>query len=206
MSNIIADITFALSKNFNFDYKDAEYYMGLRDIKEMKCIFPFSGKIKEGCRAISWSYGLHVQCGKKVINGDKYCFKCQLRKENNKFLGDIDDRLKCKLLDYVDNKGRRTIPWVNYIADRGLNKNLCFRAAKCSEISISDEHLEERIMKRGRPKNTKKKEVVVLSCDLSVLDLGFDHILTLYGDETLAKDAEGNIYDLYDFGAVKRIN
>ena len=57
MSNIIADIIFALSKNFNFDYKDAEYYMGLRDIKEMKCIFPFSGKIKEGCRAISWSCG-----------------------------------------------------------------------------------------------------------------------------------------------------
>ena len=41
---------------------------------------------------------------------------------------------------------------------------------------------------------------------LSVLDVDLDETIKLYGDETLAKDIEGNIYDLYDFGAVKRIN
>ena len=71
---------------------------------------------------------------------------------------------------------------------------------------IPKEHLEERIMKRGRPKLEVKKQIIISQNALSVLDVDLDETIKLYGDETLAKDIEGNIYDLYDFGAVKRIN
>ena len=77
------------------------------------------------------------------------------------------------------------------------------RAALEANYIIPSEHLEERIMRRGRPKKEKVKEVIKY-CVLSVLDTGMEDILELYGNETLAKDRQGNIYDLYDFGAVKR--
>ena len=202
MGDYIAPIIFALSKEFGFDYDDAAIFTGLQKIK---CLFPFCGKILPGCRGIHWSYGLHTQCQKDIIDGGKYCFKCELKRENNKFLGDIDERLNCKLLDYVDKKGRKTIPWINYIKDKNLCKDACLQAACEANYIIPSEHLEERIMKRGRPKIIKKKEVIVYG-NLSVLDTGFDQTLKLYGNKTLAKDKEGNIYDLYDFGAVKRIN
>ena len=47
----------------------------------------------------------------------------------------------------------------------------------------------------------------MLACDFQKWHLvDLDETIKLYGNETLAKDIEGNIYDLYDFGAVKRIN
>ena len=73
-------------------------------------------------------------------------------------------------------------------------------------IAVPKEHLEERIMRRGRPKLDKKKEIVIFQSALSVLDVDLDETIKLYGNESLAKDIEGNIYDLYNFGAVKRIN
>ena len=203
MGDYIAPIIFALSKEFGFDYDDAAIFTGLQEIK---CLFPFCGKILPGCRGIQWSYGLHTQCQKEIINDGKYCFKCELRREKNKFLGDIDERLKCNLLDYVDKKGRKTLPWINYLKDKKLCVDMCLRAASETNIMIPSEHLEERIMKRGRPKLEVKKQIIISQNALSVLDVDLDETIKLYGDETLAKDIEGNIYDLYDFGAVKRIN
>ena len=44
------------------------------------------------------SYGLHTQCQNQIIDNRKYCFKCKLKKEGNKFIGDIEERLKCKTI------------------------------------------------------------------------------------------------------------
>jgi hypothetical protein len=200
MGDYIAPIIFALSQEYGFDYSNALIFAGLTEIK---CLFPFCGDIRSGCRGIQWSYGLHTQCQKEIIDNGKYCFKCELKRENDKFLGDIDERLKCNLLDYVDKKGRKTLPWINYIKDKNFCKDVCLRAALEANYIIPSEHLEERIMRRGRPKKEKVKEVIKY-CVLSVLDTGMEDILELYGNETLAKDRQGNIYDLYDFGAVKR--
>ena len=203
MGDYIAPIIFALSQKFEFDYNDAAIFTGL---KKIKCLFPFCGAILPGCRGIQWSYGLHTQCQKEIIDNGKYCFKCELRREKNKFLGDIDERLKCKLLDYADKKGRKTLPWINYLKDKNLCVDMCLRAARGADIIIPKEHLEERIMRRGRPKMDKKKEIIIFQSALCVLDVDLDETIKLYGNETLAKDIEGNIYDLYNFGAVKRIN
>ena len=203
MGDYITPIIFELSQEFGFDYKEALIYAGL---KELKCIFPFCGHIRSGCRGMHWSYGLHTQCQKEIIDNGKYCFKCELKRENDKFLGDIDERLNCKLLDYVDKKGRKTIPWINYIKDKNLSKEICLRAAQEANLIIPSEHLEERVVRRGRPKSIKRKKEVIMYRVRSILDTGLEDILELYGNETLAKDIQGNIYDLYSFGAVKRIN
>ena len=63
-----APIIFALSKEFGFDYNDAAIFTGLQEIK---CLFPFCGKILPGCRGIQWSYGLHTQCQKEIIDDGK---------------------------------------------------------------------------------------------------------------------------------------
>ena len=203
MSEFLTPIVEELANKFGFNLKQGLVFLGLIDIK---CIFPFTGEIKGGCCAINWSYGLHTQCQKGVENKEKYCFKCKLKNDKNKLLGDIKDRLSCKLLDYTDNKGRKTIPWINYIKDKNLDLDLCLRAANNLGINIPREHLEKRIMRRGRPKKkADKEEFINNTFDIFGTDFS-EEILELYGDEKIATDKDGNIYDLYDFGAVKRIH
>ena len=203
MGDYIAPIIFALSKEFGFDYSNALIFTGL---KEIKCLFPFCGDIRPGCRGIQWSYGLHTQCQKDIIDNGRYCFKCELKRENNKFLGDISERLECDLLEYIDKKGRRTLPWINYLKEKNFCKELCLCAARERNITIPNEHLQERIMRRGRPKIMMKKKAVIVYNVLSVMDTDIEEVLELHGSESLAKDKYGNMYDLFEFGAVKRIN
>ena len=202
MKDHISPIIFELSKRFDFDYKKALIYAG---VIEIKCLLPFVGKIRCGCRGIQWSYGLHTQCQKPVIDDGKYCFKCELKREKNKFLGDIDERFKYKLVEYIDKKGRKTVPWINYINDKKFDKELCFRYARNMGIEIPKEHLEERIMRRGRPKKKPVKKALINNT-FNILGSDFsEEILELYQiDNNLAKDDKENLYDLYDFGAVKR--
>jgi len=202
MSDFLLPVIEELSKKFLFDFKKALIFIGLRNIK---CIFPFSGKIKRGCRAVCWSYGLHTQCGCEVVKNEIYCFKCRKKKKNGKLIGDIGDRLKCRLLDYVDARGRKTIPWINYIKEKNLDFDLCLRAAKDTGVFISKEHLEKKVMRRGRPKKKIiKEEFIYNTCDILGTDFS-EEILELYGNTNTAIDNFGNVYDLYDFGAVKRI-
>ncbi len=195
-----------LSKKYNFRLKDALVHIGHQP---EKFIIPYVGEVYEGCKAVKWSYGLHTQCQNTCDKNERYCPKCCIYRDKNKLIGDICERTNIGLLDYVDNKGRRTIPWINYIKDKKINKERCLAFLKERNINIPQAHLIECRRGRGRPKRKEKKEIIIQKPDyLTFLEkelFAHEEDLELHKieDTNFGVDEIGNIYKLCESGAVK---
>ena len=201
MKECVIEIIECLSKQYNFSCNSALKYVGI--IKK-EILLPFTGKIAPTCCAIKWSYGLHTQCKSRREAGSNYCWKCQ--QKGVKKIGDIHDRNNMFLLDYVDNKGRKTIPWINYLEEHSLDKEMCFEYARREGVIIPEVHLKYIARRRGRPKNIKK----VIS-DKRVFD-GIHNLEKHFLEEELilfekegsggkiGVDSSGIVYNIFDFG------
>ena len=128
-------------------------------LKEMNKIpLPFVGHIYEdACMGIKLVKGLHLQCANYPEDGHEYCKSCftqsQKNSNNKPTYGDIRDRLECPLLDFVDAKGKRTVPFANVFKKLDISREEIEAKATEYGISIPEEHWEERSVKRGRPKS-----------------------------------------------------
>ena len=118
-------------------------------------VIPWCGEIIEGCcRGLKLNNGLHTQCNR--VRGEKeYCVSCiKLMEKNGGSLpyGSVDDRLKCGILDYIDPKGKKTIPFANVMKKLNISKEEVIKEAEKLGWTIPECHFEEKKGKRGRPK------------------------------------------------------
>lgn len=119
---------------------------------------PFVGEIREDlCMGIALNNGLHTQCWKYPIEGSEYCKTCTnaVNKNGKPTYGDIRDRLECDLLEYVDPKGKKTLPYANIVKKMNLNQEVIDAECKKWGVVIPEEHMVFRkTNKGGRPKKS----------------------------------------------------
>jgi len=130
-------------------------------------VLPWCGiAIEECCRGLKLNNGLHTQCNR--VRGEKeYCVSCiKLMEKNGGSLpyGSVDDRLKCGILDYVDPKGKATIPFANVMKKLNISKEETLKEAEKIGWTIPECHFEEKKGKRGRPKKDTSAEDTASEC------------------------------------------
>ena len=169
------NITEQLSKKYGFDMDDAITELGMNELsiikkkvsaskksvapKKTKIPLPFTGVINDDdCMGIRVNNFLHTQCANKPTEGNSYCSACQKQADANASgkpnMGNIHDRLECELLDFVDPKNRKTLPYINVINKLKLDIDTCKAEAERLGIEIPDCHFIERVSGKGRPKKT----------------------------------------------------
>lgn len=134
---------------------------------ESGCVLPWCGVIEESCcRALRLNNGLHTQCNR--LKGEKgYCMSCVKLIEKNGGstpYGSVDDRIKCDILDYVDPKGKATIPFANVMKKLNISKEEALKEAEKLGLTIPECHFEEKKGKRGRPKKDTSAEDTASEC------------------------------------------
>ena len=121
-------------------------------------VLPWCGfVIEECCRGLKLNNGLHTQCNRS--RGEKdYCMSCvKLMEKNGGSLpyGSVYDRLTCDILDYIDPKGKATIPFANVMKKLNISKEEALKEAEKLGWTIPECHFEEKKGKRGRPSKAK---------------------------------------------------
>ena len=130
-------------------------------------VLPWCGfVIEECCRGLKLNNGLHTQCNRS--RGEKdYCMSCvKLMEKNGGSLpyGSVDDRLKCDILDYIDPKGKATIPFANVMKKLNISKEEALKEAEKLGWTIPECHFEEKKGKRGRPKKDTSADDTASEC------------------------------------------
>ena len=139
----------------------------LQRTKKPSAVVPFCGKIVgDWCCAVRFNHGLHTQCTNGKVGEGDYCKTCSKQADNfsqeretpegkrpQPPYGDIRDRVNFGL-DYVDPKGKRTVPFANVAKKLNLNVEKAKAAAAVLGWEISAEQLVERKVTRGRPKSS----------------------------------------------------
>ena len=165
---------------------------------KQKIILPFNGSIEEHlCKAVRLNYRLHTQCPRKKENNADYCKVCQKHVHPETKLppyGNIHDRAKVGLLDYVDPTGKQTLPYYKILNTLKVTQDQVIEEAKRLHYDIPDINWEKQeIKKRGRP----KKEIVVVN--------GLEEEQKRKMEEYMAgfrKDAEINVRSFYYKGKI----
>lgn len=130
-----------------------------------KIILPYVGTCNDNsCHALRLYYGLYTQCANKRYKKTEYCKVCLKHVEASENqrppYGTIQDRLKTGILDYVDPKGKKTVPYYKVLSKLKVTKEEALAEAARQNISIPDIHWGEVVESTsGRP----KKEIII--CD-----------------------------------------
>ena len=134
---------------------------GVNKIKkkyESGCVLPWCGiVIEDCCKALKLNNGLHTQCN-RICEKEDYCMSCaKLIEKNGGSLpyGSVYDRQKCGILDYVDPKGKATVPFANVMKKLNISKEEALKEAEKLGWTIPECHFEEKKGKRGRPSKAK---------------------------------------------------
>ena len=140
----------------------------LGDGKELgSSVLPWCGVVIEGCcKGLRLNNGLHTQCNRSRGSND-YCGSCvKLMEKNGGSLpyGSVDDRLKCGILDYVDPKGKGTVPFANVMKKLNISKEEALKEAEKLGWTIPECHFEEKKGKRGRPKKDTSADDTASEC------------------------------------------
>ena len=130
-------------------------------------VLPWCGVvIEECCKGLKLNNGLHTQCNRSRGSND-YCGSCvKLMEKNGGSLpyGSVDDRLKCGILDYVDPKGKGTVPFANVMKKLNISKEEALKEAEKLGWTIPECHFEEKKGKRGRPKKDTSADDTASEC------------------------------------------
>lgn len=125
-------------------------------VKQPKVILPFNGNIDhDKCYAVRLNYRLYTQCTNPKEEDNNYCKTCQKGLINYiPTYGDIRERAKVDLLDYVDPKGKSAIPLYKAIKHFKFTMEDVIQKAKEMNYFIPKVHLDDIVEtgKRGRPK------------------------------------------------------
>ena len=106
------------------------------------------------CMCLKLSSGLYTQCHKKKEVGDT-CMSCNEsigRNGGKSVYGTVEDRLKVGIVDYIDPKGKRSVPYGNVMKKQNISREEAEEAARSMGWEIPECQFEEKIGKRGRPK------------------------------------------------------
>ena len=107
------------------------------------------------CSGLTYNKGLLTQCEKKKIDNSVYCRGCNCIES---FIGTVEERKNTGLYTYIDRKGHKPKMYLDVLKKMNKSveevKNEAYRLG----ITISPEHLKEKIVSRGRPK--KEKEII----------------------------------------------
>ena len=130
-------------------------------------VLPWCGVvIEECCKGLKLNNGLHTQCNRSRGSND-YCGSCvKLMEKNGGSLpyGSVDDRLNCGILDYVDPKGKGTVPFANVMKKLNISKEEALKEAEKLGWTIPECHFEEKKGKRGRPKKDTSADDTASEC------------------------------------------
>jgi hypothetical protein len=130
-------------------------------------VLPWCGVVIEGCcKGLKLNNGLHTQCNRSRGSND-YCGSCvKLMEKNGGSLpyGSVDDRLNCGILDYVDPKGKGTVPFANVMKKLNISKEEALKEAEKLGWTIPECHFEEKKGKRGRPKKDTSADDTASEC------------------------------------------
>jgi len=127
---------------------------------KINIILPWCGeKLSGKCWGLKLNSGLHTQCMKDV--NEKYCKGCSNLIEKNGGIapyGTVEDRLKCGILEYVDPKGKQTIPYANVMKKLNITQEEALHEAEKLGWVIPPCHFEKKVSNRGRPKRDTSAE------------------------------------------------
>jgi hypothetical protein len=131
-------------------------------VKKSRFPLPWCGiRNKCNCTGIRLNHGLHTQCTQKPVKGMKYCKTCQQQADRSATgkptYGDVEDREAVGILEYVDPKGKQTLPFANVMQKLNISReDVEAEAKEFAELlgtdTIPEEHFTIREAKRGRPK------------------------------------------------------
>ena len=137
-------------------------------IKKPKFPLPLCGVANKcNCKALRLNHGLYTQCTQKPTKGMSYCKTCQKSVDRSATgkptYGTIEDRMAVGVVDYVDPKGKRAVPYANVMEKLGITREAAEAEIKeFAELmgtdTIPDEHWTKREAKRGRPKKEVSPE------------------------------------------------
>ena len=153
----VSDVDMKVS-DVDMKVSDVDMKVKKEEVKrlDLKGVIPWCGEVLVGhCSALRLNNGLHTQCTRLKSESSKYCCSCVKLIEKNEGLapyGNVEDRLRCGILDYVDPKGKATIPYANVMKKLNINKEEAMREASRLNWIIPECHFEEKKGKRGRPK------------------------------------------------------
>jgi hypothetical protein len=138
-------------------------------------ILPYIGLCNENsCTALRLNYGLHTQCVNKKYKKTDYCKVCMKHVEACEDsippYGTIFDRMKVGILDYVDPRKKKTVPYYKVLHKMKITKEQALEEATKRNIVIPDIHwgghtthaadaAQYAPQERGRP----KKELIICS-------------------------------------------
>jgi hypothetical protein len=118
-------------------------------------MLPWCGVEKKGnCVNIKKNGGLYTQCEGKAEEGVN-CKVCG-RSKNVKKYGEVSDRLKSGIMEYVDpSSGKKPKSYMEYMRKNNIRREDVERYGKMCGIIVPEIHFEEEKKTRGRPKKEK---------------------------------------------------
>lgn len=150
---------------------------GVMGLSVKDILLPFNGNKKEGyCLGLRVNEGLYTQCEKINEGGSsKYCVRCLKESKKNEDgkpnAGDIEDRLKVGIMDYVDRKGKKVVHYSKIMKKNNYSEEEVKYYCNMKGIELNEVHFlkKERKKKekenkggaRGRPRKNKETEVDV---------------------------------------------
>ena len=148
---------------------------GVMGLSVKDILLPYNGINKEGnCSGLRVNEGLYTQCENiKHDVSSKYCHRCLKESKKNEDgkpnAGDIEDRLKVGIMDYVDRKGKKVIHYSKIMKKHKYSEEEVRLYCKNKEIVLDEVHFLKKVKEkrekenkggvRGRPRKNKKTEV-----------------------------------------------
>ena len=133
----------------------------LKEVKEEKrIVLPYVGLREGKCESLRYEHGLFVQCSREKML-DKTCERCSKEKLRGINYGNVDEREKVGLMDYIDVKGRKVVHYRKVMKKLNISEREVNEECERLGIKLDEKHMEEVKSKRGRP----RKEVIVSDTD-----------------------------------------
>ena len=118
-------------------------------MSSVKVVLPFSGVSESCCVALRKNEGLYTQCPKKKEVENEMCKGCI---KKGSIYGTTMDREAVGLMEYIDPKGNKVVPYVKIMKKLKITREEVLEAATSQGITVDEIHFEEQTQKRGRPK------------------------------------------------------
>ena len=169
--NVLKEAVTALSAEYGFKAEEALAKMMNQDKKQEKkektvevegpkVPLPFTGDIKgEWCMAMKQNHGLYSQCTSAKKDKGELCKTCQHQEDTKgkPSFGYIADRLKCDLMEYVDDKGKKVQSYGMVLKKLKIEREFAEGEAKKFGIAIPETQFAVAEKMRGRPKTDKEE-------------------------------------------------
>lgn len=137
--------------------RESEYLEVLKEVKLPWCCVDVSR-----CVRIEKNGGLYTQCERKKEKGEE----CKVCSKKEKKYGDVIDREKVGVMEYMDSEGKGPIQYMKVMKKNGWTKERVLLEGKIMGVEVPLCHFEEDVGKRGRPRKSSVEKGVEKSVEL----------------------------------------